>query len=225
MHVATPGTPFWPNLDASPASVTTATDDRSIVQGTGIKIEGSELRFRFKGKSGKEWNLKLRDRRVAKIVRQSQDLPGQHLFQYLDGEGERHAVTSGDVNTYLKQIAAADVTAKDFRTWTGTVLAALALAELEKVDSEAAAKRNVRAAIEQVSARLGNTPTVCRKCYIHPEIINSYLAEGLVLKIKQEVERELGEDLAGLRPEEAVVLAFLQKRLAVSAGTTGTKAT
>jgi DNA topoisomerase-1 len=127
-------------------------------------------------------------------------------------------VTSGDVNAYLKDIAAGDVTAKDFHTWTGTVLAALALAELEKVDSQAAAKRNVRAAIEKVAARLGNTPTVCRKCYVHPEIITSYLADALVLEIQQEVEHELTEDLAGLRPEEAVVLAFLQKRLADHGG-------
>jgi DNA topoisomerase-1 len=178
-----------------------------------VKVEGSELKFRFKGKSGKEWNLKLRDRRVARIVRQSQDLPGQHLFQYLDEAGERRSVTSGDVNAYLKEITARDVTAKDFRTWTGTVLAALSLSELEKVDSEAAAKRNVRAAIEEVAARLGNTPTVCRKCYVHPEIINSYLDNALALEIRQEVERELTDELVGLRPEEALVLAFLQKRL------------
>jgi DNA topoisomerase I len=111
----------------------------------------------------------------------------------------------------LKDIADADLTAKDFRTWTGTVLAALALSELEKVDSEAAAKRNIRAAIEQVSARLGNTPTVCRKCYVHPEILDSYLADALVLEVKQEVERELSDDETALRPEEALVLAFLQR--------------
>lgn len=179
-----------------------------------VRIEGTELRFRFKGKSGKEWNLKIRDRRVARIVRQSQELPGQQLFQYIDEDGERKGVTSGDVNEYLKTIAGTAITAKDFRTWTGTVLAALALAELERFDSEAAAKRNVRTAIEQVAARLGNTPTVCRKCYVHPEIIDSYLADALVLEVKQEVERELAEDVEGLRPEEALVLAFLQQRLA-----------
>jgi len=182
-----------------------------------VRVEGSELRFRFKGKSGKEWNLKVRDHRVARIVRQSQELPGQQLFQYIDDEGERKGVTSGDVNEYLKTIAGAAITAKDFRTWTGTVLAALALSELEKFDSEAAAKRNIRSAIEQVAARLGNTPTVCRKCYVHPEIIDSYLADALVLEVKQEVERELSEDVEGLRPEEALVLAFLQQRLATKA--------
>ncbi|MGI4730963.1 MAG: DNA topoisomerase IB [Janthinobacterium lividum] len=183
-----------------------------------VAVEGSELKFRFKGKSGKQWNLKIKDRRVARIVKASQELPGQHLFHYLDDAGEQHEVTSGDVNTYLKDVAGAHVTAKDFRTWTGTVLAALALAEFEKVDSPAAAKKNVRAAIERVSARLGNTPAVCRKCYVHPEVLDSYLADALVLEIREEVDRELADGKddagAGLRPEEQTVLAFLQKRLA-----------
>lgn len=178
-----------------------------------VKVDGSELRFRFKGKSGKQWNLKLADRRVAKIVKQSQDLPGQHLFQYLDDEHEQHEVTSSDVNTYLREVSGIDITAKDFRTWTGTVLAALALSEFEKFDSEAAAKKNVRAAIEKVSAKLGNTPAVCRRCYVHPEVIDSYMSEALVLEIEQQVERELRDNVARLRPEEALVLAFLQRRL------------
>ncbi len=178
-----------------------------------VKVEGEELRFRFKGKSGKQWNLKLADRRVAKIVKQSQELPGQHLFQYLDEAGEQREVTSSDVNAYLREISGRDITAKDFRTWTGTVLAALALAEFEKFDSAAAAKKNVRAAIEKVSAKLGNTPAVCRRCYVHPEVIDSYLANALVLEIEQEVERELRDNVTGLRPEEALVLAFLQRRL------------
>lgn len=178
-----------------------------------VKVEGSELRFRFKGKSGKQWDLKLADRRVAKIVKQSQDLPGQHLFQYLDDDGAQRGVTSSDVNAYLREISDSDITAKDFRTWTGTVLAALALAEFEKFDSEASAKKNVRAAIERVSAKLGNTPAVCRRCYVHPEVIDSYMSEALVLEIEQEVERELRDNVAALRPEEALVLAFLQRRL------------
>jgi len=178
-----------------------------------VKVEGGQLKFRFKGKSGKEWNLKLADRRVAKIVKQSQDLPGQHLFQYIDDDGDQREVTSGDVNAYLREISGSAVTAKDFRTWTGTVLAALALAEFETFDTDAAAKRNVRAAIERVSARLGNTPAVCRKCYVHPEVIDSYLDKSLVLEVEQEVERELRDGVSGLRPEEALVLAFLQRRL------------
>jgi len=178
-----------------------------------VKVEGGALRFRFKGKSGKEWNLKLADRRVAKIVKQSQDLPGQHLFQYVDGDGEQREVTSSDVNAYLREISGSDITAKDFRTWTGTVLAALALAEFEKFDTEAAAKKNVRAAIEVVSAKLGNTPAVCRRCYVHPEVIDSYMSDALVLEIEEEVKRELRDNVEGLRPEEALVLAFLQRRL------------
>ncbi len=178
-----------------------------------VSVEGSEIRFRFKGKSGRMWNLRITDRRVARIVKRAQDLPGQHLFQYIDDDGEQREVSSGDVNDYLREISGSDVTAKDFRTWTGTVLAALALAGFEAFDSKAAAKRNVRSAIEQVSALLGNTPTICRRCYIHPEIIDSYMDEALVLDTEREVERRLREDVAGLRPEEALVLAFLQRRL------------
>lgn len=177
-----------------------------------VKIEGAQVRFRFKGKSGKEWNLGIRDRRVARIVKASQDLPGQHLFQYLDDDGERRTVTSGDVNAYLREISGTDITAKDFRTWTGTVLAALTLAEYEKADSAAAAKRNVREAIEQVSARLGNTPTICRKCYVHPQVIDSYLSDDLALEIGEEIAGEL--DGPALRPEERRVLEFLKQRLA-----------
>ena len=176
-----------------------------------VKVDGAHIRFRFKGKSGKEWDLGIRDRRVARIVKASQDLPGQHLFQYLDDEGERRSVTSGDVNAYLREISGTDITAKDFRTWTGTVLAALALAEYEKADSQAAAKRNVREAIEQVSARLGNTPTICRKCYVHPQVIDSYLSDELALEIGEEIAEEL--DKPALRPEERQVLEFLRQRL------------
>ena len=178
-----------------------------------VKVNGSELRFRFKGKSGKEWRLQVKDRRVAKVVRACQDLPGQHLFQYLDEEGERREVTSTDVNAYLKEITGYDITAKDFRTWAGTVLAALALQEVEAFDSQAKAKKNIRAAIEQVAARLGNTPTICRKCYVHPEVLNSYVEGSLLLDVKQEVENELREDLSRLKPEEAAVLGLLQSRL------------
>lgn len=179
-----------------------------------VKIDGSALRFQFKGKSGKEWRLQLKDRRIAKIVKACQDLPGQHLFQYLDSDGVRREVTSSDINRYLKEISGEEITAKDFRTWSGTVLAALALSEFEKFDSKAAATRNVRSAIEAVAARLGNTPAICRKCYIHPEILNSYLSNALVLEVREEVERELQDEVAHLSREEAVVLLFLKRRLA-----------
>jgi len=178
-----------------------------------VTIAGSELRFQFKGKSGKTWRLGLKDRRVAKVVRACQDLPGQDLFQYLDQEGIRNSITSSDVNAYLKDIAGADITAKDFRTWAGTLLAALALQEFEAFDSEAGAKRNVKAAIERVAARLGNTPTICRKCYVHPEILNSYIEGSLLLHVKARAEHELRQNLSKLLPEEAAVASLLESRL------------
>jgi len=178
-----------------------------------VAVEGSVVRFRFTGKGGKQWSLKVTDRRVARIIEACQELPGQELLQYLDEEGKRQDVTSSDVNAYLKEITGQDITAKDFRTWAGTVLAALALKELETFDTAAQAKRNLRAAIECVAARLGNTPTICRKCYVHPEVLNSYLDRSLVLEIKAEVEGELRDELAGLQPEEAAILAMLRARL------------
>lgn len=178
-----------------------------------VKVDGTELRFQFKGKSGKTWRLSVKDRRIARIVKACQDLPGQDLFQYLDDNGEQQSVTSADVNAYLKEITGQDITAKDFRTWAGTVLAAMALAEFEAFDSEAKAKKNIRAAIEQVASRLGNTPTICRKCYVHPEVFSCYLDGALLLEVKNEVEEKLREDLASLRPEEAAVMALLEQRL------------
>ena len=178
-----------------------------------VQVAGEGLHFEFKGKSNKNWKLDVRDRRVAKIIRACQDLPGQHLFQYVDHDGHRHAVSSHDVNAYLHEISGRDVTAKDFRTWAGTVLAALALGEFEGVDSQAKAKKNVRTAIERVSSRLGNTPTICRKCYVHPEILTSYMSGELLLEIKHEVDAELRDNLSHLTPEEAAVLAMLEGRL------------
>ncbi len=176
-----------------------------------VTLDGNQVRFRFKGKSGKEWNLGLRDRRIARIIRAVQEIPGQHLFQYVDDDGTRRQVTSTEVNDYLRQITGRQITAKDFRTWTGTVLAALALAEYEKADSEAAAKRNVRDAIESVAARLGNTPTICRQCYVHPQIIDAYLADELRLELADTIDDTLTQ--TDLRPEETQVLRFLKKRL------------
>lgn len=183
-----------------------------------VKINGTELRFQFKGKSGKTWQLSVNDRRIAKIVKACQDLPGQELLQYVDEDGQTRDVTSSDVNNYLKEISGEDITAKDFRTWAGTVLAAMALREFEEFDSEARAKKNVRAAIERVAARLGNTPTICRKCYVHPEILDCYVAGSLLLEVKEEVEAELRDELAGLRPEEVAVITLLQGRLAEDLG-------
>jgi DNA topoisomerase-1 len=175
-----------------------------------VEVDGSELRFEFKGKGGKTWRLKVKDRRIAKIVRACQDLPGQELFQYVDEKGERRDVTSSDVNAYLREITGQDVTAKDFRTWHGTVMAAFALQEFQHLDSQAAAKKNIKAAIEQVASRLGNTPTICRKCYIHPELFTAYVEGQLLLEIKEEVEDSLRENLSKLKPEEAAVLTLLE---------------
>ena len=178
-----------------------------------VDVDGGELTFEFKGKSNKVWNLRVHDRRVAKIVKACQDLPGQQLFQYIDGEGMRHGVSSQDVNDYLREITQRDITAKDFRTWAGTVLAALALNEFGAIDSEAKAKKNVRAAIESVASRLGNTATICRKCYVHPEVLECYMSGSLLLEVKQEVDAELRQNLPHLKPEEAAVLALLERRL------------
>jgi DNA topoisomerase I len=178
-----------------------------------VSVEGSQLRFRFKGKSGKSWQLQLKDRRVARIVKACQELPGQKLFEYLGEDGEGREVTSADVNAYLREITGRDITAKDFRTWAGTVMAALALREFEAFDSQASAKKNLRAAIEAVASRLGNTATICRKCYIHPEILSAYTEGALMLRIKQKAESELRENLGSLKPEEAAVLALLEARL------------
>jgi DNA topoisomerase I len=179
-----------------------------------VAVEGNEVHFRFTGKSGKQWSLRVKDRRIAKIIRACQELPGQELLQYVDEEGNCQDVTSTDVNDYLKEITGTDITAKDFRTWAGTVLAAMALNELESFDSAAQAKRNLRSAIEKVSARLGNTPTICRKCYVHPEVLNSYMDGNLVLELKSKAESELGGAIGSLKPEEAAVLALLRGRLA-----------
>ncbi|MFD1798106.1 DNA topoisomerase IB [Paracoccus aurantiacus] len=176
-----------------------------------VDIDGSKIRFHFKGKGGKNWDLGITDRRVAKIVQSVQDLPGQHLFQYQDEDGDRHQVSSTEVNDYLREISGSEVTAKDFRTWTGTVLAAIALSEYEKADSEAAAKANIRDAIESVAAHLGNTPAICRKCYVHPQIIDAYMADELKLELRDKIEQKLKKP--GLRHEEKQVLKFLQRRL------------
>ena len=179
-----------------------------------VRVNGSELRFRFRGKSGRQHDVAVTDRRLARVVERCQDLPGQALFQYRDDEGEYHSVESDDVNAYLREIAEQEFTAKDFRTWAGTVLAAMALKEVAEFDSEAQAKKNVVRAIEQVAERLGNTKAVCRKCYVHPAVIDAYL-EGTTLEtLKQNAEREMRESLRDLRPEEAAVIGLLQQRLA-----------
>jgi DNA topoisomerase-1 len=174
-----------------------------------VKVDGSKLRFKFKGKSGKTHSIGITDRRLARIVKRCQDLPDQELFEYLADDGTRHTVDSSDVNDYLQEISGKDFTAKDFRTWAGTLLAASTLTEMEQPHSQAEAKRNVVQAIEQVSSRLGNTPTICRKCYVHPAVLDAYL-EGTLLKSLQKASRkDPPKAFSRLPHEEAAVLIFL----------------
>ncbi|MEO8627677.1 MAG: DNA topoisomerase IB [Betaproteobacteria bacterium] len=178
-----------------------------------VQINGEHMKFHFRGKSGKHHSIELDDRRLANIVKRCRDLPGYELFQYLDEQGEQHTVGASDVNDYLRAITGEDYTAKDFRTWAGTVLAAMALQEYEKFDSTTQAKKNLVRAIEAVAEQLGNTPSICRKCYIHPEVINAYLDGTMMRALQSRAEKALTEEVRRLRPEEAAVLGLLQQRL------------
>jgi DNA topoisomerase-1 len=178
-----------------------------------VKIRGPTIRFDFRGKHGIEHEIDLKDRRLAGIVHACRDLPGQELFQYVDEAGAVCDVGSGDVNDYLREISGQDFTAKDFRTWAGTALAARALQEFQDFDSTAAAKRNITRAIEHVAERLGNTQAICRKSYVHPAIIEAYMDRSLVKTLKRRAERELRGTLHRLSSEEAAVLALLQQRM------------
>jgi DNA topoisomerase-1 len=182
-----------------------------------VEVEGSRMRFEFRGKSGKQHSVELTDRRVARVVTHLQDLPGQQLFQWKDEEGELHGVESDDVNAYIREASGDDFTAKDFRTWGGTVLAAWALQELGEYASQTEAKRNVVAAIEAVARDLGNTPAVCRRCYVHPEVISAHLDGRLVKNLERRAEEKLASSLGELSSREAAVLAFLRRRLAEAA--------
>ncbi|MEO8393845.1 MAG: DNA topoisomerase IB [Chloroflexota bacterium] len=169
-----------------------------------VEIKGASIHFEFRGKSGKDHAIDLKDRRLAKIVKRSQDVPGESLFQYCDENGNYHAVTSSDVNAYLREISGADFTAKDFRTWGGTTLALLELAGLDPCEGETAAKRNISAMIKAVAAQLGNTTAVCRKYYIHPAVIDCYLRGDL----SQYLLRNNAK--GGLNPEEVAVLKLIK---------------
>jgi DNA topoisomerase I len=175
-----------------------------------LEVAGTELRFHFKGKSGKTWRLNVRDRRIARAVRSIQELPGQRLFQYLDDDGMVRSIESNDVNDYLRQIAGPEVSAKDFRTWAGTVLAVMALNAIGPFANKTQSKMNLRRAFEAVGTRLGNTPTICRTCYVHPEVVTCYL-EGALPKV-QAGERN-GGCSSRLPKEERLVLRLLERRL------------
>ncbi|MDQ2689858.1 MAG: DNA topoisomerase IB [Chloroflexota bacterium] len=177
------------------------------------RIRGGQMTFAFKGKSGKAHEVEVADRRLARIVARCQDLPGQQLFQYVDDDGQRRGVASDDVNAYLREITGQDFSAKDFRTWAGTVLAAMALQEFREFDSEAEAKKNVVRAIETVAEKLGNTPAVSRASYVHPKVIDAYLEGDLLREAREEADRKLRDEIEALTPEEAAVYSLLRQRL------------
>jgi len=179
-----------------------------------VDVKGAKLSFNFRGKSGVQHAIDLNDRRLANIIRKLQDLPGQDVFQYEDEAGEVRSVTSEDVNDYLHEVSGEEFTAKDFRTWAGTVLTAMALSAQGPVESETQAKKNIKDAIAAVARILGNTPTVCRKCYVHPVVLESYLDGDMIEGLKQKTEEALAEKLEDMRAEEAAVMAFLQAKLA-----------
>ena len=176
-------------------------------------VRGAKIKFQFRGKSGKEHVVKVEDRRVARIVRACQDLPGQELFQCVDDEGQKQHVGSGDVNDYLREITGRDFTAKDFRTWAGTVSVACELRQLGPVDSETDAKKNVVVAVKATAQSLGNTLAVCRKSYIHPAIIEAYL-DGSLIPGLDEWKGRTGSNSSGrFQPDEAAVWRFLKRAI------------
>jgi DNA topoisomerase-1 len=172
-----------------------------------VTVERSRVRFEFRGKGGKRHIVDVADRRLARIVRECQELPGHELFQYVDEAGQRQTIGSADVNTYLREIAGEAFTAKDFRTWAGTVLAARALRG-RGFDSETEAKRHVVRAIETVATRLGNTPAICRTCYVHPAVLQAYLSGTLVRSENGAAAGPTASSM-GLTADEAAVVALL----------------
>ncbi len=170
------------------------------------RVDGANVRFSFKGKSGVRHTIALRDKPLAKIIRACQDIPGQELFSYVDADGTPRDVTSSDVNDYIREVSGGDFTAKDFRTWVGTVQAALLLAEHEYVETQSERKRRLNDVVKAVAERLGNTPAVAKKSYIHPEIIAAYTEDGTIGQMLR------GKPAKGLLPEERFVVDFLKKR-------------
>jgi DNA topoisomerase-1 len=178
-----------------------------------VSIEGATLRFEFRGKSGVEHAVSVTDRRITRIVQECRELPGRELFKYVDARGHRQIVYADDVNTYLREITGRELTAKDFRTWAGTMIAAEALREIGPASTKRDAARNVLRAIDRAAERLGNTRTVCRKYYIHPALLEAYLEGSVLPPLSTQVWRERRPNAPALRQHEAEVLAFLKARL------------
>jgi DNA topoisomerase-1 len=176
-----------------------------------VRVDGSTVTFTFKGKSGVRHTIDISDRRLARIVQRCQDIPGYELFQYLDNEGEPRTIDSADVNEYLREVGSEDFTAKDFRTWAGTVLTCMMLRELEAFQSETEAKKNVVQVIKEVAKRLGNTPSGCRKRYVHPAVLDCYFT-GVMMKIlKRPIEME-DESPDVLRQQESALMHLLRQQ-------------
>ncbi len=186
-----------------------------------VEVQGAKITFDFQGKSRVHHTIDLEDRRLARILKRCSEIPGYELFQYLDPDGTRHAIDSADVNEYLREITGQHFTAKDFRTWAGSVLASMMLRELEPFDSATQAKKNVVQAIASVAARLGNTPSVCRKCYVHPAVLEAYLegtpAESQEAAVEVVKAVEAAESAHALRPDETELLKLLRRRVAQTA--------
>jgi len=178
-----------------------------------VDVTATKLKFSFRGKSGVRHEVDISDRRLAKIIRELQDLPGQDIFQYVDEEGQVRDIDSQDVNDYLREITGEDFTAKDFRTWAGTVLTAMALNAQEAFQNKTQAKKNIKDAISAVAKILGNTPAICRKCYVHPAVLETYLDGEMIEGLKQKTEETLERKVGDLKSEEAAVLSFLRARL------------
>jgi DNA topoisomerase I len=183
-----------------------------------VAVKGATVTFDFQGKSGVQHSIDLHDRRLAGIVKRCRDLPGYELFQYLDHDGNRHSIDAADVNDYLRQTTHQDFTAKDFRTWAGTVLACRMLREFEPAQSDSQAKKNVVEAIKTVAARLGNTPSVCRKCYVHPAVLESYFTGSMAKAFEKEIAEEVEKQLHALREEELALVHLLALQPKPSSG-------
>jgi DNA topoisomerase I len=185
----------------------------TTMQDRHVDVKGSKAQFRFRGKSGKMHEVDISDRRIAKTISKLQDLPGQDLFQYVNDDGEIRDVTSQDVNEYLKEITGEDFTAKDFRTWAGTVLAAIALNAVGAFETKKQAKANIKEAVGAVAKMLGNTPAICRKCYVHPAVFETYLDGKSIEGLRKKTEETLENGDVDLREGERAILKFLQQRL------------
>jgi DNA topoisomerase-1 len=177
-----------------------------------VRIDGSDIAFQFRGKSRVQHSLTLHDKQLANIIRRMRDLPGQELFQYIDEDGERHSINSEDVNQYLRVITGEDYTAKDFRTWAGTMLATFALLELERYETEAQAKKNIDHAIKAVAEKLGNTPRICRTCYVHPVLIDCYMDEKKWQRWQENIASSGNQQVIQKRMEE-VMLVLLEENM------------